>query len=538
MAGNNSRVLSIQDSALRMSLQPLRIESEVTLLDRYKIQVQLNEDSISQYFLAVDQHLAGSKSIIRFLKHSRFRNTAPEKFALSARSSAVAGSLSFHIVKILNYGIYSEQYPFYVYENFHSLTLKALLTSQSLPPKQLLSIYQQVAVGLDSAHRYSIRAENQPIVHGDLKPANILLFRESQADVIARIQGFGLSNIFLEETQDIYLGTPAYSSPEQFEGFKTTGGDIYSLGVMMFQGLTGQLPINPAERSLQGWRDAHRYRDPLRLQDTASAMQLPKALIDVVHSCLEKKPENRPETALQVAEVLEMCLINSGSDRLASDRSSDGYLRETSKETVEDSLNEFSQILWDTRWPKHLPNAEISFAQLLTQNCVRIPAVLAMLSESEINLRRSDEIRSYFYASEETAAMLLWSTVWYEAGLAPRWFINYLDLTNLNTRVFVRLLLYHGEYPLILFGATSCSDEPARILYAKLTARQQLALQISLNQAEEGKQHASPAQAKATLRAKLAPLKVKILYEIELENSFSFSMENKTSSTSLQLDSI
>ncbi len=159
---------------------------------------------------------------------------------------------------------------------------------------QVLEIFAGLCAGLECIHR-------QGLVHRDLKPENVLL----TSDRVPKIADLGLArrvdeNLGLTRMGQI-VGTTRYIAPEQvLQSGATPSSDLYSLGVMLFEALTGQLPFpNDNEFSLL---NAH-IRDippPVRSLNPA----LPLRLDELVASLLEKAPENRPRSAGKVREVL------------------------------------------------------------------------------------------------------------------------------------------------------------------------------------------------------------------------------------------
>ncbi len=101
------------------------------------------------------------------------------------------------------------------------------------------------------------------------------------------------------------MGTLAYSSPEQMEGQELDGrSDIYSLGVMMFQMLTGKMPINADTHTFGGWYRAHREQAPRAVSAVSADLRIPKSLEALIHSCLAKSPSDRPQSAQEIIEAL------------------------------------------------------------------------------------------------------------------------------------------------------------------------------------------------------------------------------------------
>ena len=165
-----------------------------------------------------------------------------------------------------------------------------------LEPRKVLDLMARVADALGFAHK-------QQVVHRDIKPAN-LMYDES-TDIL-KITDFGIARLTGSGSTrtGIVLGTPSFMSPEQLEGRKVDGhSDLFSLGVTLFQLLTGQLPI--AADSMTGLmrQIAEVPHPPLR----ALRPELPACVESVIDRALAKNPEDRYETGAQMSTALEDC---------------------------------------------------------------------------------------------------------------------------------------------------------------------------------------------------------------------------------------
>ena len=187
--------------------------------------------------------------------------------------------------------------PYITMEYVQGENLKRLLRKVGrLFAGQAIPIACQISEGLAEAHRLGI-------VHRDLKPQNIMIDEDGQAKIL----DFGLARLQRtdEEMKKHELsGTPAYMSPEQVRGEPVDGrSDLYSLGVLMYEMLTGALPFKAASaRELVQKHLTEPPRDPRELNPGISA-----GLSQVVMKCLEKDPGTRFQTAVEVREALD-CL--------------------------------------------------------------------------------------------------------------------------------------------------------------------------------------------------------------------------------------
>ncbi len=165
-----------------------------------------------------------------------------------------------------------------------------------LPVKTVLDVMQQVAEALDYAHK-------QNVVHRDIKPANII-YDESNGS--AKVTDFGvacLTDASKTRTGTV-LGSPSYMSPEQVAGKRVDGrADIFSLGVTMFQLLTGHLPFEADSLgSLMYKITNEEHPKPSQFRKG-----LPVCTVRIINKCLQKDPETRYQSGAELAAALERC---------------------------------------------------------------------------------------------------------------------------------------------------------------------------------------------------------------------------------------
>jgi serine/threonine-protein kinase len=215
----------------------------------------------------------------------------PEKFArdpefvkrFEKEATALAALSHPNIVQIIDRGQAGE-HVFFAMELVHGINLRELMNNQKLSLRDALRIGSQVARAIDYAHE-------QKIVHRDLKPENILV--DARGHV--KIADFGLAgmqgsehDISLTATA-VAMGTVNYMAPEQRRDAKhvTHKADLYSLGVILYEMLTGELPLG-------------RFKPP-----SQKVPGLDPSLDEVVGALLETEPESRPRRALETALALE-----------------------------------------------------------------------------------------------------------------------------------------------------------------------------------------------------------------------------------------
>ena len=167
----------------------------------------------------------------------------------------------------------------------------------------------QICKGVDHAH-------TNHIIHCDLKPSNILINESNQI----KITDFGLARVMqqsIQEQENYFWGSPFYISPEQAQGKSPTiASDIYSLGVVLYQMMTGQLPITGD--SVAELLNNHIYVQPVPPRDINE--RIPLSLNDAILRCLQKDPKKRYRSVSQVRDILanirHSIILNSTSNAL------------------------------------------------------------------------------------------------------------------------------------------------------------------------------------------------------------------------------
>ncbi len=166
----------------------------------------------------------------------------------------------------------------------------------SLP--RFLLLAQDIVQGLRGIHKHHI-------LHRDLSPENILVIRHEDRSIHIRFLDFGIGKPLQEEAQPVtqmptMMGKPAYIAPEQTRGSICAGSDVYALGVMLYEMLTGDLPIR-----VSSFAEVSRIRneDPVPLVAHESSQRVPEELRSLIMSCLAKAPTDRP-TLDELSECL------------------------------------------------------------------------------------------------------------------------------------------------------------------------------------------------------------------------------------------
>jgi tetratricopeptide (TPR) repeat protein len=224
--------------------------------------------------------------------------------SLFEREAKLAGHLHHdNIADITDAGRTAEGIAYLVMEWLDGHTLDEELLAAPLGLARATDILRQIAAALDAAH-------TRNIVHCDLKPSNIMLLPGECNRLRVKVLDFGIAKLLHNAAPSrvsAAMGTPHYASPEQFQvgGLVDARSDVYSLGVILYQMLTGRLPFN-----------ASSVYELARLQQTPPAPahqlrpELPSGIGRLVNQMLAREPADRPGRIREVVEAFESLLEN------------------------------------------------------------------------------------------------------------------------------------------------------------------------------------------------------------------------------------
>src|SRR2546426_5892581 len=262
---------------------------------------------MSRVFVAEETAL-DRKVVIKVLPPETAAQVSLERFK---REILLAAKLQHpHIVPLLTAGE-SNGLPYFTMPFVDGESLRVRLARHGeLPVNHAIRMLREIASALAYAHEHGI-------VHRDIKPDNVLLSGGS-----AMVTDFGVAKALSASSNaehggitslGVALGTPAYMSPEQASADPSVDhrADIYSLGVVAYELLTGQPPF--AGRTPQNLLAAHVTEAPEAI--TRRRASLPPALAALVMRCLEKRPADRPQSASEVVHALDDITPRGGSRR-------------------------------------------------------------------------------------------------------------------------------------------------------------------------------------------------------------------------------
>jgi serine/threonine-protein kinase len=283
--------------------------NETILKDRYKLISQQGSGGMAVIYKAQDTELHRTVAI-KILRPSLTTDpTFLTRFRNEARS--VANLSHPNIVTVYDVGNDGPT-QFIVMEFIDGEDLKKIIKKEGiLSVERTLKLAIQLCAGVGFAHRAGL-------VHADVKPQNILVTRGD----IVKVTDFGIAQAFSDsqpaEKQQIVWGSPHYFAPEQARGEKPTpASDVYAIGILMFELLTGRLPYVGTDQ--QQLALAHiRERIPTVTEFNPT---VPEALSQIVYKVMSKEPSARYRTADQLGHVLES-YRDRGREQIAASMSS------------------------------------------------------------------------------------------------------------------------------------------------------------------------------------------------------------------------
>ncbi|MEH2168577.1 MAG: serine/threonine-protein kinase [Nostoc sp.] len=488
------------------------------LNNRYLIRDLIGKGGMGRVYLAEDTAKGGMSIAVKILSLSLANQQMSQRFAREIFIGAQLGRKSKHIVRILSYGVTEDKTPFYVMEYLQGKNLKQILKIQPLTISRFLEICNQICLGLQCAHQgISLKGEIYPIVHRDIKPENIFLTEDSKKGEIVKILDFGIAKFLTERSgmtlTDSFIGSLPYCSPEHMEGRKLLDvrSDIYSLGVLMFEMLTGKHPFQTKSNSFGTWYQAHRFQMPPTVEEVNPQVKIPEILEKILMSCLAKEVSDRPQNINQILEGLEK--VNTQLNDVIPSTSTDLIKISLPVQLVPATLLSEKECL-QKNWPKNKPIASIGFPHLLQTPQKPIPTFWAMLPKEEI-AKFLDKIHSTEFISKMSVyPMLLWVTVLYDPQASTtKWLPYFLDLKDNKGQNIARSLAEVGYYHLLFFSLgdpTHCSH----VTTLNLTAKQRQQLVDWLDMSQQSNELILPNQAKNILRTEYEKLKLDILQNL------------------------
>ncbi len=496
-----------------------------TLNNRYLIRDLIGRGGMGRVYMAEDAAKGGLQVAVKVLSLSLATQHMSQRFAREIFIGAQLGRKSNHIVRVLSYGVNEDKIPYYVMECLQGQVLKRMLINQPLSIAQFLNYTRQICLGLQCAHEgISLKGEIYPVIHRDIKPENIFIHQDSRQKESVKILDFGIAKFLTERAgmtlTSAFIGSLPYCSPEQLEGRKLLDirTDIYSLGVMMFEMLTGENPLYTSANSFSNWYQAHLHQAPRLLTDANSQLQVPPELQNLVMRCLAKKASDRPQNIDEIFKILQLVEreINIGS--------SYSQKQPIPLQVPITSLSE--EACWQKSWPQNKPTAPIVFPHVLVTNQGNIASLWVMLPQLEIEKCLQQVSDTEFLINLSVYPVIMWIAVLYNTGVCPaRWLSYYLDIQDIKVQQIVISLVESGYYHLLFFAIEAPSN-CAHVMTVTLAASQRQQLTDWLELSQDFRSLDAFDESKNSLKSKYEKLKPQILKKIIAKQTNEAKIEN------------
>lgn len=312
--------------------------------DRYEILEKIGTGGMSDVYKAKD-HKLNRFVAVKVLKQEFSENANfVSKFRIEAQ--AAAGLMHPNIVNVYDVGEEGENH-YIVMELVDGITLKKYIEKKArLSVKEAVSIAIQVSMGIEAAH-------NNHIIHRDIKPQNIIISKEGKV----KVTDFGIAKAATSNTiTSNVMGSVHYTSPEQARGgYSDEKSDIYSLGITMFEMLTGRVPFNGETTVAIAIK--HIQEEFPSPREYVS--EIPVCVEQIVFKCCQKSPDRRYQSMSELIVDLKQSLINPDEDfvkvtepdeeastRMITDRDMVQIKRQSESR---DSMDEAMRLRKDTR---------------------------------------------------------------------------------------------------------------------------------------------------------------------------------------------
>jgi len=283
----------------------VRIEEDVRtgqlLQDRYRIESFLARGGAGTVYRARDEQLAGRLVIVKFL-HTWARQYPWLKHKFRQEMEALARIEHHGVVGVLDAGETADGLPFLVMEFIGGVTLRSEIDKGPLEIQRVSRLIRQTGRAVAAAHE-------KGVLHRDLKPENIMLEHAGTLEETVRLIDFGIARVDNGDQETVtrltqFAGTTLYMSPEQLAGRPQPASDIYAIGVLAYEMLTGRRPFLAASPV-----ELYEQQQGVRTDPRVDRPQIPRPAARAILKQLSFSPKDRSATALEAGEQIADALV-------------------------------------------------------------------------------------------------------------------------------------------------------------------------------------------------------------------------------------
>ena len=274
-----------------------------TLDDKYRLEERLGIGGLGTVYRA--RHLLIDRAVAVKVLSPRFVEDEAAQMRFRREAKAAGRLQHANAVAVTDFGQTTDGYVYIVMELLEGRTLRDVLAKEApLDTARAVALMLQTAAAVAAAHEAGI-------IHRDLKPANIFIVQNSEVPAVVKVLDFGIAKLAAEHLDDddpktltligVMIGTPRYMSPEQCDGVELTpAADVYSLGVILYEMLSGVVPFSGSTPLAIAMK--HTAEVPRPPREFVSS--IPAPLEELVLHALEKRPEDRPANAAEFRREL------------------------------------------------------------------------------------------------------------------------------------------------------------------------------------------------------------------------------------------
>ena len=298
--GKNIFTETTLQSSSNLDQASFQVVPGVVLAGRFIIESILGTGGMSTVYRGKDLSIGRTVAIKMLHQQPLTEDKEIQRFLLEAKTASAVSHPN--VITIFDFGLTSIGQPYIVMDFIDGVSLDQLIKEKVLDLKRTINIFVQVCDAMAAAHK-------KGVIHRDLKPSNIMLVKDDNEKDMVKLVDFGMAK-FIIESEDLKLsktgdlfGTPLYMSPEHFRSEKLDpSSDIYSLGCVLYEALSGQPPFNGI--SLYEVMNLHLNENPSHLPFLSPGKSLLPEVESLLFAMLAKDTKSRPHSMLEVKTAL------------------------------------------------------------------------------------------------------------------------------------------------------------------------------------------------------------------------------------------